>query len=65
MAGREPLRLGAPQSLPRLAVMPMELKPPGGPAATPFNLTRFQLGIAGGLVVAVFVLLAQRGFLAM
>jgi hypothetical protein len=45
--------------------MPMELKPPGGPAATPFNLTRFQLGIAGGLVVAVFVLLAQRGFLAM
>jgi hypothetical protein len=43
----------------------MELKPPGGPGGTPFNLTRFQIGVAGGLVVALFVLLAHRGFLAL
>jgi purine-cytosine permease-like protein len=45
--------------------MPMDLKPPGAPPALPASLTRFQLGVAGGLVVALLVLLAQRGFLTM
>ena len=45
--------------------MPMDLKPPGVPRATPPSLIRFQVGVAGGLLVALFVLLAHKGFLAM
>jgi hypothetical protein len=41
----------------------MDLKPPAGPG-TPFTLMRFQVGVAGGLLVALFLLLAQRGLLA-
>ena len=45
--------------------MPMELKPAAGAGRAPFDLTRFQVGVAAGLVVALFVLLAQKEFLAL
>jgi hypothetical protein len=45
--------------------MPMDMKPPTGRGRAPFNLTRFQLGVAAGLVAALFVLLAGKGFLGM
>jgi hypothetical protein len=43
--------------------MPMDLKPPGLPPVRPRSLIRFQVGVAGGLVVALLLLLAQKGFL--
>jgi hypothetical protein len=41
--------------------VPTNLKPPA-PGAPGFDVFRFQIGIIAALVAAVFVVLAERGF---
>jgi hypothetical protein len=40
----------------------MDLKPPAGPTRPVFNLTRFQVGVVGALVIALGLAFAQRMF---